>query len=468
MSVSEGSPEQAGEVRAALRSIVSDPDYGVAALSSRRTMESLLKDLLPDRPRDAAILVAAAELGVAAELRERVEAEGMEAGLAVRLVTARFAQATAFAPGACEWAAAELAVALGMDYAVVPAMPPTAGQPPAPGAAASTVVPGDQTAPAPAGPAVLPPTGPVMPPPAGPAITPPAGPGYFPPPGPKPRRRAVAYAIAGAATAAVVAISAIVIVALHKPPLPVPVILVTTASANTPVDGNVFVDYQTSGHTTATITATVSRGTRGEVARLTAQQFPFSAGPAVIASAKLTDGRQRLSFRVRPSLETRYQIDVLPSADASKPLAASAVRTVYVALIARFSYTQNTCPRPKCFVTIRLQVPVPHAAIGAESAKHVYFYWAVNLAASGPEPADPTTLDLQKLTTAAPTVLGPDEYQEILAFNFTVGQDAYRWHWNICTKDDVAADGIGLPGNHLCGNAAIPAASPGYLGSVAG
>jgi hypothetical protein len=468
MSVSAASHEHAEEVRAALRSIVSDPDFGVAALSSRRAMESLLKDLLPDRPRDAAILVAAAEHGAAASLRERVEVEGMDAGLAVRLTTAMFARATAFTPQACEWAIIELAVALGLDVSSIPAMPPTAGTPPSPGPAAVTQRPGAETAPAPAGPTVPSPGGPPFPPqrpipqPQWP-IPQPQGP-TFPPQVPKPRRKTALYGTAGVAVAVV---AAVVIIALHKPPLPTPLISVTVASADDPVDGNVFVDYRTSGHATATITATVSRGTRGEVAELTGQQYPFSAAPAVLASAKITGRSQHLSFSVTPSLATRYRIEVLPSAGASTPLAGSASRTVYVALRAQFSYTQNTCPRPKCFVTIRYRVPVPHAAIGTESAKHVYFYWAVNLQPSGPEPADPTTLDLQTVTTAAPTILGPDEYQEILAFNFTVNQDAYRWHSRICTTDDVSADGIGLPGNHLCGSSAIPA-SPGYLGSVTG
>ena len=460
MSVSAASPEHAAEVRAALRSIVSDPDFGVAALSSRRTMESLLKDLLPDRPRDAAILVAAAEHGAAALLRERVEVEGMDAGLAVRLTAAMFAEATAFTPQACEWAVIELAAALGLDVSSVPAMPPAPGQPAGPGQAEVTRRPNAPTAPAPAEPTLPSPGKPAFPQPM-PIFHPERRP--VPPQGLRPRRKAAQYGIAAVAVAVV---AAVVIIALHKPPLPTPVISVTAASADDPVDGNVFVDYRTSGHATATITATVSRGTRGEVAELTGQQYPFSAAPAVLASAKITGRHQHLSFTVTPSLETRYRIEVLPSAGASEPLAGSAVRTVYVALRAQFSYTQNKCPRPKCVVTIRLRVPVPHAAIGTESAKHVYFYWAVHLVPSGPVPSAPTTLDLQKLTTAAPTILGPDEYQEILAFTFTVNQDAYRWLWNICTKDDVAADGIGLPGNHLCGDSAIPA-NPGYLGAAA-
>src|SRR5215470_14120738 len=110
-----GVPPVHAEVREALRAIASDPDHGIEALSSKRTMESLLKDLLPDRPIEAAILVAAAEHGVAAMLRERVDQEGMDAETAIRLVATGFAEATAFTPDACEWAVTELAVTMGMD-----------------------------------------------------------------------------------------------------------------------------------------------------------------------------------------------------------------------------------------------------------------------------------------------------------------------------------------------------------------
>src|SRR5262249_14452740 len=142
--------------------------------------------------------------------------------------------------------------------------------------------------------------------------------------------------------------------------------------------------------------------------------------------------------------------------------------TVYVALIAHYNYVQKRCPRPQCFVTIMFTVPVAQAALPAELAKHVYVYWGINLKASGPEPPDPSTLKLQEqLHTTDPTARDGN-YQVTLAFKFTVGQEAFHYHWNICTKADVSADGIGLPGTSHCGDPSIPAHSPGYLGSLAG
>ena len=70
--------EHADEARAALSAIVTDPEHGVTALSSPRTMSNLLKDLLPDAPREKNLLVAAAEAGLADTLRDHV-AQGMSA-----------------------------------------------------------------------------------------------------------------------------------------------------------------------------------------------------------------------------------------------------------------------------------------------------------------------------------------------------------------------------------------------------
>ena len=41
-----------GEAQAALRTIVADPRYGPGALSNAQTMTNLLKDMLPDSPRE--------------------------------------------------------------------------------------------------------------------------------------------------------------------------------------------------------------------------------------------------------------------------------------------------------------------------------------------------------------------------------------------------------------------------------
>src|SRR5215470_13066901 len=79
--------EHAAEARAALNAIVADPQHGVAALSSAQTMSNLLKDLLPDAPREKSILVAAAEAGLANTVRQHVD-HGMDPNTAIRLAAA--------------------------------------------------------------------------------------------------------------------------------------------------------------------------------------------------------------------------------------------------------------------------------------------------------------------------------------------------------------------------------------------
>ena len=111
---------------AALRAIVSDPAYGVAALSSAQMMANLLKDLLPDAPREVSVLIAAVEAGVAGHLRDRVS-QGMDVGTASAVVAGSFAASTPFRPDACSWAVSEIAGALGLSS-------PAPGAPLAPGA----------------------------------------------------------------------------------------------------------------------------------------------------------------------------------------------------------------------------------------------------------------------------------------------------------------------------------------------
>ena len=118
--------DESDEAQNALRAIVSNPVYGVAALSSSQMMANLLKDLLPDAPREVSILVAAAEAGVASNLRDRVS-QGMDVGTASAVVAGSFAASTPFKPEACSWAVSEIAGALGLSR---PAAGPAPGIPP--------------------------------------------------------------------------------------------------------------------------------------------------------------------------------------------------------------------------------------------------------------------------------------------------------------------------------------------------
>src|SRR5579863_1964218 len=119
-----------GEAQAALRAIVADPRYGAPALSNAQTMTNLLKDMLPDAPREPGVLAAASEAGVAGMLQGNVS-QGMDVATACRLASGTFESRTALTPDACNWAVGILASALGMDAARA-APPPSPAFPPPP------------------------------------------------------------------------------------------------------------------------------------------------------------------------------------------------------------------------------------------------------------------------------------------------------------------------------------------------
>src|SRR5215469_14619788 len=100
-----------GTVRRVLRSIVRDPQYGPAALSQPVIMTNLLKDLLPDSPRESAVVVAAAQCGLADELQGHLR-EGLDLGTASRLAAGWFAKRMPFTKDACSWVVGEIAIAL--------------------------------------------------------------------------------------------------------------------------------------------------------------------------------------------------------------------------------------------------------------------------------------------------------------------------------------------------------------------
>jgi Septum formation len=111
--MAEATFEHEAQVRAALHAIVSDPAHGADTLSSPQVMANLLKDFLPDAPRESGLLIAAAQARSADALRQHVS-QGLDAATAIVLVSRSLGDSTAYGPQACDWATHELAVALGM------------------------------------------------------------------------------------------------------------------------------------------------------------------------------------------------------------------------------------------------------------------------------------------------------------------------------------------------------------------
>src|SRR5260221_4405381 len=111
-----------GDVRRALRSIVADRQLGTAVLTDPHVMANLLKDLLPDLPRESALLVAAAQCDLASVLAGHL-AQGLDLGTSSRLTAGWFAERMPFTDDACGWVVGELAIALGADPSAVAATP---------------------------------------------------------------------------------------------------------------------------------------------------------------------------------------------------------------------------------------------------------------------------------------------------------------------------------------------------------
>jgi hypothetical protein len=100
-----------GEALNALRTIAADPQYGAAALASAQMLTNLLKDMLPDAPREANVLITAAGAGVPTALQGYL-AQGMDVGTATQLAAGTLADRTALTADACAWATSSLATAL--------------------------------------------------------------------------------------------------------------------------------------------------------------------------------------------------------------------------------------------------------------------------------------------------------------------------------------------------------------------
>src|SRR5262249_24260135 len=105
--------EHAVEMRHALTVIVTDPDYGVSALSNVRTMTNLLTAPLPDAPREKSALIGAADARVSEILLDRI-GQGMDPRLGINQAASALAAATVFPREVCDSVTREIATALGI------------------------------------------------------------------------------------------------------------------------------------------------------------------------------------------------------------------------------------------------------------------------------------------------------------------------------------------------------------------
>jgi len=254
-----------------------------------------------------------------------------------------------------------------------------------------------------------------------------------------------------------------------KPKPKPPAFSIAAQSVMTPKNGLVWTRYGDPNRDAAQIDGDVMNVTRGEIAQLYAQQFPFRsapapAGPPVSLQPAGREKAASYSFRVIPTLATRYSVEVFQSRSARRPVASSRATTVYVdgGWVALQGVTD--CARPVCHERLVGEVLVPPSALSTEMAKPVQVYFGMTDAASGIAPSPPTYHLGGGDAHVTVKPLATNGYEEIITFTFPDGSTGnYNWLWNACVTDTVGEDGMGLPGPNLCGDQSVQAGFA-YLG----
>jgi hypothetical protein len=254
-----------------------------------------------------------------------------------------------------------------------------------------------------------------------------------------------------------------------KKPPPVPRLAsfpIAVRSALPPVSGLTWVTYHSATTAQAQIYGEVKGETRGDVARLYAQPFPYASAPIPVASAALQPQHKTApyAFQVMPSLATRYQVKVFQGRKGRRSLASSATTTVYVTAGTSRGPDQS-CVRPVCRKKLSIAVFVPPSAMSTEISKPWYAYFGLALSKSSTKvPALPTVLQLRAgAARASVRQVSADEFTVTVTLAFNIGKDGYSWAWAACEQGTVTADGLGLPGHYGCGDKAVPARTA-YLG----
>jgi hypothetical protein len=243
-----------------------------------------------------------------------------------------------------------------------------------------------------------------------------------------------------------------------------PAVTIAAASKINLVPGYVLVEYRGGKDASARIHGAITGATAGEVATLYAQPFPYAKAPAPLGSATLSAaGTATYSFTVTPTLATRYQVKLFVRKIAASPLATSPVQHVYVVSGGTTTGGGACAPpiQPVCRVTFQVFFIVPSSAIRVEMSKHFYPYFALRFGPpNGPSPPAPEWMYLNaghpSLTRAQR--ISADEFERTLTFSFAIGNHAsitYSWVWDVCVKDTLSEDGLGLPGYHGCGSSRV-------------
>jgi Fibronectin type III domain len=103
--------QDSGQAPAALAQVLAE--HGSAGLSNAQIMAGMLKDLMPNAPRETNVLVQAAEVGLAQTLQDRLS-QGLAPDAAVAMAARTLQEQTGLGQDASLWAAATIGSAMGL------------------------------------------------------------------------------------------------------------------------------------------------------------------------------------------------------------------------------------------------------------------------------------------------------------------------------------------------------------------
>ena len=279
------------------------------------------------------------------------------------------------------------------------------------------------------------------------------------------RRRLRRRVVVGACVAAAAGLTAGLLLVPGPPASLAATLPISVKSERAPVSGDVYVVYDTVDQS-AEVSGRIPVAANGEVARLYAQRFPFTAAPAEVNSVALrpTGGKATYKFKVTPTLETRYQVELFRNGTSPTPIAVSGVKTVYVSINEAAGKTQG-CNATACSESAEVTYTAPPSALKTEMSKKPFVYFGLNLLPGKKNPPSPKWL---YLGTGHSVVLGTQQtsatvFQILVSFSFAPGNEAWEATYAVCIKETLATDGVGLPGHHSCGNQRIPYPT-GYVG----
>jgi hypothetical protein len=216
-------------------------------------------------------------------------------------------------------------------------------------------------------------------------------------------------------------------------------ISLTAKTSNKPFDGFTWATYGRS----AQLTGAVADGQPGTAVQLEASVFPFTAGYSVVG-ATVTGSGGTFSFTATPTVATRYQVVLV-----ADPTSQSPVVPVYVTAKWTNASRGGCGAGSSCRRHFAADIVYPAATVRRERGKRAYFYFAVRY---GSRTIPPSRIRLVK--TGRQRHIGGTRYRTGFTVSFST-PTAYHYDWLICTKDTEAADGLGLPGHHHCGDRSL-------------